>query len=144
MNMRHVCLISFLMMIALSACTTKSSASYTEEEIQEIASSDDYDAMIDAMYACVDECGAVKDEYLDGNMPDKEAKSKIDEITDRYAPVLSSLESADSRGDLNYDQHKALIDITKQAMNHVMDGVNKVMDDIGISGDDIEDAADNQ
>ena len=74
--MRHVCLISFLMMIALSACTTKSSASYTEEEIQEIASSDDYDAMIDAMYACVDECGAVKDEYLDGNMPDKEAKSK--------------------------------------------------------------------
>jgi hypothetical protein len=77
-------------------------------------------------------------------MPDKEAKSKIDEITDRYAPVLSSLESADSRGDLNYDQHKALIDITKQAMNHVMDGVNKVMDDIGISGDDIEDAADDQ
>lgn len=63
--------------------------------------------MIDALYACVDECGAVKEEYLDGHMTDKDAKNKIDEITNRYAPVLKSLENADSRGDLNYDQHKA-------------------------------------
>ena len=135
--MRHFCLFSFLWVFALLACTS-SSASYTEETIREIASSDDYDAMIDALYACVDECGAVKEEYLDGHMTDKEAKNKIDEITNRYAPVLKSLENADSRGDLNYDQHKALMDITKKALNHVLDGVNRVMNDIGIFGDDVE------
>lgn len=135
--MRHFCLFSFLWVFALLACTS-SSASYTEETIREIASSDDYDAMIDALYACVDECGAVKEEYLDGHMTDKEAKNKIDEITNRYAPVLKSLENADSRGDLNYDQHKALMDITKKALNHVLDGVNRAMNDIGIFGDDVE------
>lgn len=135
--MRHFCLFSFLWVFALLACTS-SSASYTEETIREIASSDDYDAMIDALYACVDECGAVKEEYLDGHMTDKDAKNKIDEITNRYAPVLKSLENADSRGDLNYDQHKALMDITKKALNHVLDGVNRVMNDIGIFGDDVE------
>lgn len=135
--MRHFCLFSFLWVFALLACTS-SSVSYTEETIREIASSDDYDAMIDALYACVDECGAVKEEYLDGHMTDKEAKNKIDEITNRYAPVLKSLENADSRGDLNYDQHKALMDITKKALNHVLDGVNRVMNDIGIFGDDVE------
>lgn len=135
--MRHFCLFSFLWVFALLACTS-SSASYTEETIREIASSDDYDAMIDALYACVDECGAVKEEYLDGHMTDKEAKNKIDEITNRYASVLKSLENADSRGDLNYDQHKALMDITKKALNHVLDGVNRVMNDIGIFGDDVE------
>lgn len=135
--MRHFCLFSFLWVFALLACTS-SSASYTEETIREIASSDDYDAMIDALYACVDECGAVKEEYLDGHMTDKEAKNKIDEITNRYAPVLKSLENADSRGDLNYDQHQALMDITKKALNHVLDGVNRVMNDIGIFGDDVE------
>ena len=135
--MRHFCLFSFLWVFALLACTS-SSASYTEETIREIASSDDYDAMIDALYACVDECGAVKEEYLDGHMTDKDAKNKIDEITNRYAPVLKSLENADSRGDLNYDQHKALMDITKQALNHVLDGVNRAMNDIGIFGDDVE------
>lgn len=135
--MRHFCLFSFLWVFALLACTS-SSVSYTEETIREIASSDDYDAMIDALYACVDECGAVKEEYLDGHMTDKDAKNKIDEITNRYAPVLKSLENADSRGDLNYDQHKALMDITKKALNHVLDGVNRVMNDIGIFGDDVE------
>lgn len=135
--MRHFCLFSFLWVFALLACTS-SSASYTEETIREIASSDDYDAMIDALYACVDECGAVKEEYLDGHMTDKDAKNKIDEITNRYAPVLKSLENADSRGDLNYDQHQALMDITKKALNHVLDGVNRVMNDIGIFGDDVE------
>ena len=135
--MRHFCLFSFLWVFALLACTS-SSASYTEETIREIASSDDYDAMIDALYACVDECGAVKEEYLDGHMTDKDAKNKIDEITNRYAPVLKSLENADSRGDLNYDQHKALMDITKKALNHVLDGVNRAMNDIGIFGDDVE------
>ena len=135
--MRHFCLFSFLWVFALLACTS-SSASYTEETIREIASSDDYDAMIDALYACVDECGAVKEEYLDGHMTDKDAKNKIAEITNRYAPVLKSLENADSRGDLNYDQHKALMDITKKALNHVLDGVNRVMNDIGIFGDDVE------
>ena len=135
--MRHFCLFSFLWVFALLACTS-SSASYTEETIREIASSDDYDAMIDALYACVDECGAVKEEYLDGHMTDKDAKNKIDEITNRYAPVLKSLENADSRGDLNYDQHKALMDITKKALNHLLDGVNRVMNDIGIFGDDVE------
>lgn len=135
--MRHFCLFSFLWVFALLACTS-SSASYTEETIREIASSDDYDAMIDALYACVDECGAVKEEYLDGHMTDKDAKNKIAEITNRYAPVLKSLENADSRGDLNYDQHKALMDITKKALNHVLDGVNRAMNDIGIFGDDVE------
>lgn len=135
--MRHFCLFSFLWVFALLACTS-SSVSYTEETIREIASSDDYDAMIDALYACVDECGAVKEEYLDGHMTDKDAKNKIDEITNRYAPVLKSLENADSKGDLNYDQHKALMDITKKALNHVLDGVNRVMNDIGIFGDDVE------
>ena len=81
--MRHFCLFSFLWVFALLACTS-SSASYTEETIREIASSEDYDAMIDALYACVDECGAVKEEYLDGHMTDKDAKNKIDEITNRY------------------------------------------------------------
>ena len=135
--MRHFCLFSFLWVFALLACTS-SSASYTEETIREIASSDDYDAMRDALYACVDECGAVKEEYLDGHMTDKDAKNKIAEITNRYAPVLKSLENADSRGDLNYDQHKALMDITKKALNHVLDGVNRAMNDIGIFGDDVE------
>ena len=135
--MRHFCLFSFLWVFALLACTS-SSASYTEETIREIASSDDYDAMIDALYACVDECGAVKEEYLDGHMTDKEAKNKIDEITNRYAPVLKSLENADSGGDLNYDQDRAVRDITKKALNHVLDGVNRAMNDIGIFGDDVE------
>lgn len=136
--MKQIYLLTLICVFALCACTS-SSSSYSEEEIQEIASSDDYDAMIDAMYACVDECGAVKDEYLDGKMADKEAKSRIDEITKRYNPIMTSLQDADSKGELNYDQHKALMDITKKAMEHILYGVNRVMDDIGISNDDLED-----
>lgn len=136
--LKPVLKIFFLLTILLIVGCSGSTRGYSSEEIHEVSASDDYDAMIDALNAGVEECAAVKDEYLKGDMADKDAEHKIEEITGRYEPLLDKLADADSKGELTYNQHKALAEITAQAFNHALDGVNKVLNDAGLSTEDIE------
>lgn len=136
--LKPVLKIFFLLTILLIVGCSGSTRGYSSEEIHEVSASGDYDAMIDALNAGVEECAAVKDEYLEGDMADKEAKRRIKEITERYEPILDKLADADAKGELTYNQHKDLVDITAQAFNHALDGVNKVLDDAGLSVDDID------
>lgn len=98
--------------------------------------------MIGALDVALGECESVKDEYLEGDMPDKEAKRKLDEIQNRYQPIADQLEKADSKGELNYDQHKELANIMSKAVNQTFDGAKKVLDDVGLNADDIKDMGD--
>lgn len=84
-------------------------SNYTSEDIQSLAEGNDYDAMLQAMFAQLNELKGVKKEYFRGNMADKEAEKRVNEIKQKYAPVYDKLSEASSSGELNYNQHKKQI-----------------------------------
>lgn len=126
--------------IVISCSGTSDEPSYSYEDIQQLSQSDDYDGMLDALSTCVDECATVKDKYLDGNLKDKEAQSRIEQIEHRYEPLINALSEAESKGELTYDQHQRQMELTKQAMGEALDGIGRALDDAGVDIDDLEDS----
>lgn len=131
--LKSVLIIFFLLTVQLIVSCTVSTRVYSREEIRKVSAYSDYGAMIDALNAGEEECVAVKDEYLEGDMVGKDAEHRIKEITYRYEPLLDKLADADSKGELTYNQHKDLAEITAQVFNQELVGVNKVLDDMGFS-----------
>lgn len=134
-------IILLILIAALLCFGCSSNSSYSSEDIKEIAVSNDYDAMIDALNACIDECESVKDEYLNGDLPDKDAENQMKEILNRYNPVVEKLEKADSNGELTYNQHKELADLLSRIFDSTLDGAKKVLDDAGIDIEDLENSS---
>lgn len=104
--------------------------SYSEEYLQSVAASDDYDAMLDCMFARIDELKALENEYLGGNMPDKVAKAKGDQIVAKYMPVEKALDKANAAGELTYDQHKRQMELVGEYMQELEQVSQRVGNDL--------------
>lgn len=118
--------------------------------IEQLAASDDYDAMIDKLEEAVQECEDVKDEYFNGNLADKVAKRKIETIENKYKAIQDKLNKADEAGELNYNQHKRLTDVCLQLSDVAIDAAGTYMNDLDESvhdheiGDVIDAASDDE
>lgn len=123
-------LLVFLLSTVLCSCQGGGdSATYTQEEIAEAAQGNDYDLMLEELETMVEECAVVKEEYLDGNLPDKTARQRVADIEERYQPVTDAINRADSNGELTYNQHKQLMSLQLNALDHMLDAAGRVMDD---------------
>lgn len=85
--------------------------------------------MLEELETMVEECAVVKEEYLDGNLPDKTARQRVADIEERYQPVTDAINRADSNGELTYNQHKQLMSLQLNALDHMLDAAGRVMDD---------------
>lgn len=124
-------LLVLLLSVFLCSCQGggSDSVAYTQEEITEAAQGNDYDLMLEQLEAMVDECGAVKEEYLEGNLPDKTARQRVADIEERYQPVVEAINRADGDGELTYNQHKQLTSLQLNALDHLIDAAERVMGD---------------
>lgn len=109
---------------------------YTEEYLSNVAKGDDYDEMLDCLFAQSEEVKQLKNEYFRGNLADKDAKSKMEEIGERYQPVVDALEKANNDGDLNYNQHKRQMKLISEYINEMRQIAGRLGDDMDVSGFD--------
>ena len=135
----NVILYLISVMLCFSCNSTNGASIYSREEISEVVSSGDYDDMIEALNAGLEECATVKDNYFAGDVTDNQAKAKIEEIMSRYKPLSERLQKADLKGELTYNQHKALFELLSKAVSYTADGLNKVLNDMGLSNNNQED-----
>ncbi len=125
-----LCIFSFCL---ISSCIHNPEPTFTKEEIQRLSASNDYDAMLEALTYVIKDCNAVKDEYLDGNLTDKDAGQKIIDIKERYQPIIESLIVAEENGELTYNQHKKVLELFGGIMGIAIDGLGKFLEDMGLS-----------
>ena len=107
--------------------------SYTAEEIQEIAESDDYDRMLDCLQSEISAIKAMKNRYFNGELTDKQAEEQAKEIRETYAPVYDAIERAGKDGNLNYKQHKRQLKLFGEYLKLMNSVMNRL-------GSDFEDA----
>ena len=107
-----------------------SSRTYTEEQIASITEGEDYDAMLDCMFAKINELTSLKNEYFRGDMPDKQVKTRMKEIEEKYAPIEQALDKAQEEGELTYNQHKRQMKLIGDYMNVANSVFNRLGDDL--------------
>ncbi|MBD5303764.1 MAG: hypothetical protein HDS18_03310 [Bacteroides sp.] len=107
-----------------------SGAKYSPEEIEILIEGEDYDAMINAMFSQVKELKGVKNEYFKGNMPDKVAEERVEEIKKRYAPLRDKLSQASSEGSLTYNQHKRQVKLFGEYQKLVVSIISRLGNDL--------------
>ncbi|MDE5886022.1 MAG: hypothetical protein K2H46_00360 [Muribaculaceae bacterium] len=91
---------------ARSQRNSSSFGNLSEEQITSIAEGEDYDAMLDCQFHKLNEIKQLKDEYFRGDMSDKKAEERMNEIEEKFAPIDKALNEAQSEGLLTYNQHK--------------------------------------
>lgn len=78
----------------------------SSEEVANIAEGEDYDEMLEVLSSQLQELKDLKSEYFGGDLSDRSAEERMNEIGEKYKPVMDALEKASSEGALTYNQHK--------------------------------------
>lgn len=102
------------------------------EKVESLARSNDYDAMIDCLSDELVQIKKLRKDYFRGNMTDKEAEKRMQDIVETYRPIMDAIEQASSNGDLNYNQHKKQIKLLGEYMSEVNSVGKKFSEDIDI------------
>lgn len=85
---------------------SSSSALDTEERMESLAQTDDYDGMLKALDGAVSRLRSIKKSYFAGKLTDRELQEELQKLQEDYQPIIDKLNKAQDNGDLNYKQHK--------------------------------------
>ena len=99
------------------------------DRIQEIAESGDIDAMLKCMENAVAELRQLRKDYFASKLTDREAQERLEEIEQKYQPVMDSLHEAESNGDLRYKDHKKQMKLIAQVFKEFAAAVNTLQND---------------
>ena len=99
------------------------------DRIQEIADSGDIDAMLRCMENAVAELRQLRKDYFASKLTDREAQERLEEIEQKYQPVMDSLHEAESNGELRYKDHKKQMKLIAQVFKEFAAAVNTLQND---------------